>query len=125
MKPIPYLDDISSKNLLVENGHISGVVDVDWIGIGDKLTFAALTNMAFINLGFDTDYVKYILEELQLKTIEKKAFIFYTLMYCVDFMGERGMQFMDKKVQVNEQIIVRLNRIYDGLWREWNEGINV
>ena len=57
--------------------------------------------------------------------IEKKAFIFYTLMYCVDFMGERGMQFMDKKVQVNEQIIVRLNRIYDGLWREWNEGINV
>lgn len=46
-------------------------------------------------------------------------------MYCVDFMGERGMQFMDKKVQVNEQIIVRLNRIYDGLWREWNEGINV
>lgn len=110
---------------MIENGHISEVIDVDWIGIGDKLTFVALTNMAFINLGFDTDYVKYILEELKLKTIEKKAFIFYTLMYCVDFMGERGMQFMDKKVQVNEQIIVRLNRIYDGLWKEWNEGINV
>lgn len=76
MKPIPYLDDISSKNLLVENGHISGVIDVDWIGIGDKLTFAALTNMAFINLGYDTDYVKYILEELQLKTIEKKLLFF-------------------------------------------------
>ena len=54
------------------------------------------------------------------KRIEKKAFRFYTLMYCVDFMGERGMQFMDKTVEVNEQIIRKLNRIYDRLWDERN-----
>ncbi len=42
--------------------------------------------------------------------------MFYTLMYCVDFMGERGMQFTDKTIEVNEQIINRLNNIYDMLW---------
>ena len=47
---------------------------------------------------------------------------FYTLMYCVDFMGERGIQFMDKTVEVNQQIIDRLNRIYDKLWDEWSNG---
>lgn len=120
VKPIAYLDDISSKNLLIYNGKISGIIDIDWIGIGDKLTFAALTNMALLNMEYDTDYVQYILEEMQVNDVEKKAFLFYTLLYCVDFMGERGMQFMDKRVEVNEQIIDRLNRIYDLLWDEWS-----
>lgn len=41
-------DDISSKNLLMNNGKISGIIDIDWMGIGDKLTYVALTNMALL-----------------------------------------------------------------------------
>lgn len=119
IKPIAYLDDISSKNLLINNGKISGIIDIDWMGIGDKLTYVALTNMALRNMEYDTNYVKYILEEMQVNDVEKKAFLFYTLMFCVDFMGERGMQFMDKTIDVNEQIIARLNGIYDLLWDRW------
>lgn len=119
IKPVAYLDDISSKNLLIHNGRISGIIDIDWIGIGDKLTFVALTYMALLNLEYDTDYVKYILDEMQISDIERKAFLFYALMYCVDFMGERGMQFMDKRIDVDEQIIDRLNDIYDKLWCKW------
>ena len=119
IKPVAYLDDISSKNLLIHSGRISGIIDIDWIGIGDKLTFVALTYMALMNLEYDTDYVEYILDEMQISDVERKAFLFYTLMYCVDFMGERGMQFMDKQVDVNEQIVARLNGIYDKLWCEW------
>ena len=115
VKPVAYLDDVSTKNLLIYNGRISGIVDIDWMGIGDKLTYVALTNMALLNMECDTDYVKYILEEMQLNDVEKKAFLFYTLVFCVDFMGERGMQFMDKTIEVNEQIIDRLNGIYDQL----------
>lgn len=125
VKPIAYLDDVSTKNLLIYHGRISGIIDIDWMGIGDKLTFVALTNMALLDLEYDTDYVKYILEEMQINEIEKKAFLFYTLMYCVDFMGERGMRFMDKTVEVNEQIINRLNGIYDRLWDEWSTKYNV
>lgn len=121
VKPVAYLDDISSKNLLIHNGRISGIIDIDWIGIGDKLTFAALTNAALLNLELDTDYVTYILEEMQVSETEKKAFLFYTLMYCVDFMGERGMQFMDKTIEVNDQIVKRLNDIYDKIWYEWRK----
>lgn len=125
IEPLEYLDDISSKNLLIHNGRISGIIDIDWIGIGDRLTFAALTNMALLNLEYDTDYVSYILEEMQVSDVERKVFIFYTLMYCVDFMGERGMQFMDKQVEVNEHIINRLNGIYDKLWCKLNSAFNV
>ena len=41
------------------------------------------------------------------------------LLYCVDFMGERGMQFGDKVVDVNETVVRRLNQIYDDLIIEW------
>lgn len=121
IKPIAYLDDVSTKNLLIHNGHISGIVDIDWMGMGDKLTYVALTNMALLNMDCDTDYVQYILEEMQLSSIQRKALHFYTLMFCVDFMGERGMQFMDKKIEVNESIIKRLNELYDKLIQEWKQ----
>jgi len=121
VEPVAYLDDISSKNLLIHNERLSGIIDIDWIGIGDRLTFVALTYIALLNMECDTYYAKYILEEMQPEFIEKKAFLFYILMYCVDFMGERGMQFMDKRVEVNDQIINRLNNIYDLLWNEWSE----
>lgn len=120
IKPIAYLDDISSKNLIIHNGHISGIIDVDWIGIGDRLTYVALTNMALLNFEYDTDYVTYILEEMGPGTLQKRAFLFYTLLYCVDFMGERGMQFMDKTVEVNQHIVDRLNGIYKQLWEKWS-----
>lgn len=121
VRPIAYLDDISSKNLIIHNGAVSGIVDVDWMGVGDVLTYAALTNMALLNLGCDTDYPAYILEEMHCSDIQRKAFLFYTLLYCVDFMGERGMQFMDKRIAASPQIIKRLNRIYDQLWEEWEQ----
>lgn len=122
VKPIAYLDDVSTKNLLIYKGRISGIIDIDWMGIGDKLTYVAMTNMALLNMECDTTYVQYILEEMQVTAEQGRAFLFYTLMFCVDFMGERGMQFMDKKVEVNQQIIDRMNGIYDKLWKEWSEG---
>lgn len=122
VKPIAFLDDVSTKNLLIHKGRISGIIDIDWMGIGDKLTYVAMTNMALLNMECDTTYVQYILEEMQVTAEQRRAFLFYTLMFCVDFMGERGMQFMDKKVEVNQQIIDRMNGIYDMLWKEWNKG---
>lgn len=120
VKPEPYLDDISTKNLLIYNGQISGIVDIDEMGFGDKLSYVALTYMALLNHGYNTDYVDYILAEMQLDADAKKAFLFYALVYCVDFMGERGMHFMDKQVEASPQVIDRLNGIYDKLWRDWN-----
>lgn len=111
-KPIAYLDDISTKNLLIHRGQVSGVIDIDWMGVGDKLTYVAMTYMALLNMGCDTDYVTYLLEEM-------KVFAFYSLAFCVDFMGERGMCFMDKQVPVSPQIVEQMNGIYEKLWQEY------
>lgn len=116
LQPVVYLDDISTKNLLVRNGHAVGVVDIDWLGCGDPLTFVALTNMALLDMQYDTDYVTFLLEEMGASEIERKVFLFYSLLYCIDFMGERGTTFNDKTIEVNESIINKLNCIYDQLY---------
>lgn len=121
VQPIPYLDDISTKNLLIYKGKLSGIIDIDWIGLGDMLTFVAMTKVALLNMDLDTQYVDYLLDEIRPNAIEYKAFIFYCLIFCVDFMGERGMQFLDKMIPVNETIIKRLNGIFDILMDEWNK----
>ena len=123
IKPVAYLDDISTKNLLIHNGRISGIIDIDWIGIGDDLTFIALTYVALLNMNCKTDYVDYLLKERGCDASEMKAFCFYSLLYCVDFMGERGTQFGDKKISVSDEIIKRLDRIYEMLWKKWREQI--
>lgn len=123
VKPVAYLDDISTKNLLIHNGRLSGIIDIDWIGIGDDLTFIALTYVALLNMECETDYVEYLLKERGFNASEMKAFWFYSLLYCVDFMGERGTQFGDKKIEVSEEIIKRLDRIYEMLWKKWCEQI--
>lgn len=121
VRPTPYLDDISTKNLLIYEGKLSGIIDIDWMGFGDMLTFVAMTKVALLNMNLDTKYIDYLLNEIHPNTIEYKAFVFYCLMYCVDFMGERGMQFLDKVIPVNESIIKRLNDIFDILVEEWNK----
>lgn len=63
-------------------------------------------------------YVSDILHRAK-ERIEYNGYLFYTLMYCVDFMGERGMRFMDKTIEVNGEIVNRLNRIYDDLIQKW------
>lgn len=123
--PIPYLDDVSTKNLLIYNGQISGIIDVDWIGIGDNLTFIALTYVALLNMNYETDYVDYLLEERGCTDMERRAFLFYSLLFCVDFMGERGMQFGDKTVEVNEDIINKLNDIYEKLWNLYRRQVKI
>ena len=120
VQPVAYLDDISTKNLLIHEGRVTGVIDIDEMGMGDKLTYVAMTNMALLNMGCDTDYVTYLLDAMQVTEEEKKAFAFYTLLYCVEFMGERGMWFMDKQVPVSEEIVEMMNGIYDRLWEKYH-----
>ena len=117
LRPVTYLDDISTKNLLIQNGHVSGIVDIDEIGYGDRLTYVALMRIALLNMGYDAMISDFILEEMRVTDVERRAELFYALLYCVDFMGERGMKFNGRKVHVDGAVIERLNNIYNVLWK--------
>jgi fructosamine-3-kinase len=116
IRAVPFLDDLSTKNVLINQGKLSGVIDIDWICFGDKIYFAALTNMALISLGYDTTYVDFLMEEMKASAVEREVLILYTLIFCVDFMSEKGMKFKDEIVTADEGQIFKLNRIYEEIY---------
>jgi len=115
VEPKAFLDDISNKNLIIHDGNISGIIDLDWMGFGDLLYFIGYNNMALLDMKADTNYVDYMIKELNLDYFQKQIVLFYTLVFCVDFMGERGQKFQDKEVYVNKEIVDKLNYIYDNI----------
>jgi len=116
VNPTPFLDDVTTKNLLIHNGKLSGIVDVDEICYGDSFLVVGLTNMALLSMEADTKYIDYWLDELKANDAQRKAVQFYTLLYCIDFMGEQGMCFNNNKEVLIDQIkIDLLNSIYNKL----------
>ena len=118
VEPRAFLDDISNKNLIIHNGDISGIIDLDWIGFGDLLYFVGYNNMALLDMEVDTKYIDYMIQELNLNDFQKQIVLFYTLVFCVDFMSEKGQTFQDKEIFVDENIVDKMNNIYDNLINE-------
>jgi Ser/Thr protein kinase RdoA (MazF antagonist) len=93
IEPIPFLDDMTVKNVLVHNGELSGLVDVDWVCFGDPLFTVALTRMALLARREETDYIDFWAAELDLSAEQRAALAFYTALFCVDFLSELGHRF--------------------------------
>ena len=93
VKSIPFFDDLTTKNVLIKDGKISGIVDLDWVCFGDRLYVIALCQMSLLNMNYDIIYINYWKNLENLTKEQKIVFLFYILVFCVDFMSEKGMKF--------------------------------
>lgn len=99
IEPKPFFDDATTKNVLINNGKISGIIDLDWICFGDRLYVIALTTMSLINMHTDLEYVEYWKKLEKLSKIQSNALLFYILVFCIDFMSEKGMKFNKSDIE--------------------------
>ena len=119
MQPRAFLDDITTKNVIVHDGQLSGIVDVDEVCFGDSLFTVALTRMSLINLGYDLDYISFWCDCLKLSAIENAVLNLYTCVFCVVFMSEIGQSFNKERPEpIDRQRIQRLVDILDSLLSE-------
>ncbi len=91
--PTPFLDDVTTKNVLVHAGAFSGIVDVDWVCYGDPLFTVALTRTSILSQGATPDYTDHWCAMLRLTGEQRRAVRFYTALFCVDFLSEYGQTF--------------------------------
>lgn len=91
--PKPFLDDTTTKNVMINEGKLSGIVDVDMVCFGDPLFVVALTNMALLSRDYATDYIEFWCDELDLSKTQRQVLNAYTALFCVNFMGEIGQRF--------------------------------
>ncbi len=97
IKPTPFLWDASERNVLIHNGKISGIVDVDEICFGDLLLVIALTSTCLELEGHDTVYTDCWAETLHLDLAAQARLNFYKLFYAVAFMRKHAMQTANSK----------------------------
>lgn len=120
VKPEPFLDDITTKNVLIHEGKLSGIIDLDWISFGDEVLFLGLVTMALLSMNAELDYADYLKDEMKLNEKQEWALKFYVLMFCVIFMSEKGMCFNQTepmKVSEEEKMLLQeiFNRYYEKL----------
>lgn len=116
VKPKCFLDDTTTKNVIVNDGKLSGIVDVDCVCFGDNLFPIALTQMSLLNTGFDLDYIDFWCNAAKLTDEQRSVLSFYTTLFCVDFMGELGQTFNKENPQpAKAEDIQRLSNILDNL----------
>ncbi len=97
IRPRPFLWDATERNVLVHNGKITGIVDVDEICFGDPLLVIALTSTCLELEGFDTLYTDYWAAALNLDRSAQARLDFYRLFYAIAFMRKHSMQTANSK----------------------------
>lgn len=116
VSPTCFLDDTTTKNVVINNGELSGIVDIDSVAFGDPLLTVGLTRMSLLSSGYDTEYTDNWVENLHLNAGQKKALDIYTAIFCVNFMSEMGQAFnKDEAPPVNPQDVEKLTDILDNL----------
>jgi len=116
VSPVCFLDDTTTKNVLVHQGQLSGIVDVDSVCYGDPLRTVALTRMSLLASGDDTVYTDAWTAALELSPARWRLFDSYTAMYGVDFLSELGQRFnRDAPLAASDAHAQRLVTIVDRL----------
>jgi aminoglycoside phosphotransferase (APT) family kinase protein len=114
--PRCFLDDLTTRNVIIHDGRLSGIVDVDFVCFGDSLLTTALTQMSLINMQADLDYIDYLCEAAAVTEQQREVLVFYTALFCVDFMGELGHKFNKERFEpVDNESIRWLNHSLDEL----------
>jgi Ser/Thr protein kinase RdoA (MazF antagonist) len=111
----PFLHDTTTKNVLISEHKLSGIVDIDDVCFGDPLLVVALTRMALLSGEHKTDYISFWCEALKLSDEQVNALNFYTALFCVSFMGEIGQKFNKETVEVDMNQVKHFEKILDML----------
>jgi aminoglycoside phosphotransferase (APT) family kinase protein len=93
VRPVCFLDDTTTKNVLLHHGRLNGIVDVDSVCYGDPLRTVALTRMSLLASHGDTVYTDAWTAALEPSPEQLELLDVYTAMYGVDFLSELGQLF--------------------------------
>lgn len=114
VEPTPFLDDTTTKNVIVWRGGLSGVVDTDYVCFGDPLFTLALTRVALLAHHMDVDYADHWQTLLALDAARERALAVYVAVFLVGFMSELGQRFNQERPQpIDEAYLAHLERLLD------------
>ena len=112
--PTAFLDDTTTKNVLVHEGRLSGVVDTDYVCFGDPLFTLALTRVALLAHSHDPDYADHWQALLALSLAQERALSVYVAVFLLGFISEIGQRFnQDEPAPLDHAYLRRLEALLE------------
>ncbi|MGI8906833.1 MAG: phosphotransferase family protein [Candidatus Sumerlaeaceae bacterium] len=116
MPPRPFMDDATTKNVIIHENRLSGIVDVDELCFGDPLFNVALTHTSLLAMQADTHYTEHWLKLLGAEAADWPLFRFYVAVFLLDFLSESGLHFNRGTPQfMDDQYRLRLEELLIGM----------
>ena len=93
VRPRAFLHDVTTKNVIIHEGVLAGIVDVDSMAFGDPLWTVALTRMSLLAAGQPTDYIEAWCAAMGPAAASAQRLDLYTALHGLGFLGELGQTF--------------------------------
>ena len=93
VRPRAFLHDVTTKNVIIHEGMVSGIVDVDTMGFGDPLWTVALMRQSLLSAHRPTDDVEAQCRAFAPASGRSERLDLYTALHALSFLGELGRSF--------------------------------
>ncbi|MCP4381517.1 MAG: aminoglycoside phosphotransferase family protein [Hyphomicrobiales bacterium] len=110
----PFLHDITTKNVMIDGGQLTDIVDVDDLCFGDPLFLVGLIRVALAANGHATTYADAWVDAVRPGRDQYAALDFYTGLFSLDFMAELGHRFnRTEAAPIDPAHVARLEGLLD------------
>lgn len=114
-----YYDDMSSKNVIINNGKFNGIVDLDGVAYGDFLEGIGRIKASWYGTRYGNVYTQAVMDNLQLTEEQKEMVAVYALLNRIYWLSEVGIQFnQNTSSVVDPKRVESANLVIDGLISE-------
>lgn len=121
ISPTTYYGDICSKNVMINHGVFSGLVDLDGLTQGDPLEAIGRIKLSWYGTHYGEFYSKAIMDDIGLNEEQRDFVTMYALLNQISWACENGIQFNQntkaevdqKKKHRDKNLIIRLSRELD------------
>lgn len=91
--PTMYYGDICSKNIMINQGAFSGLVDLDGLTQGDPLEAIGRIKLSWYDTRHGTTYINALMDTLRLSQEQREHVTVYALLNQISWTCENGIQF--------------------------------
>lgn len=100
---VTYYDDIAGKNVLVDHGRFSGLVDLDALAYGDWLEAVGGIRANWYGTDYGQTYTNAVMNALELTEEQRTMVRVYSLHHRYVWMCENGMKFNENTTGIIDQ----------------------
>lgn len=115
IKPTAYFGDISSKNVMINNGAFSGLVDLDGLTQGDPLEAIGRIKLSWLGTPYGETYTNAIMNEMDLDEEQRKLVTMYALLNQISWLCENGIEYnqntksvVDREKEYKDKQIIKV-----------------